>query len=367
MTDLFVKEADSCEFDAVAIGEVMLRLDPGAGRIRSAKSFEVWEGGGEYNVIKALRTCFNLRTSVLTALVSNDVGRLIENLVRQGGVDVSAVRWVGFDGVGRTARNGLNFTERGFGVRGALGVADRGLSAASQMLPEDIDWDSFFGGRGARWLHTGGVYAGLGESTPLVLAKAMESAKQHGVVVSYDVNYRPSLWNARGGSDAAQVVNRRLLEYVDVLFANEEDFGAGLGVYAPEATQSDGLMTRAFIEDAVGRIVDLYPNLKVVATSLRTVRTATINDWGGCAWSRSEGMIDASLRSGLEVYDRVGGGDAFAAGVVYGLMALGSLSSAVEFGTAHGALSMTTGGDTSMASLEEVEELVQGRSPRARR
>ena len=362
---LRLRSADDCRYDLLALGEVMLRLDPGEGRIRTARTFAVWEGGGEYNVARGLRRCFGLRTAVVTALADNEVGRLVEDLMLQGGVDTSLVRWVPYDGIGRTVRNGINFTERGFGVRGAVGVSDRGATAISQLRAGDVDWDAVFGEQGARWLHTGGIFAGLSESTAEVVIEAMNAARRHGAVVSYDLNYRPSLWKAIGGSQRAQEVNRAVAPLVDVMIGNEEDFSACLGF---ETGADESLLEldiesyRAMIESVTAE----FPNLEVVATTLRTVRTATVNDWTAIAWSRETGLVQAVERPGLEILDRVGGGDSFASGLVYGLLTA-DLALAVEYGAAHGALAMTTPGDTSMASLAEVEALVRGSGARVQR
>ncbi len=367
MTALRVRAADECRYDVVALGEVMLRLDPGENRVRTAREFRVWEGGGEYNVARGLRRCFGLRTAIVTALVDNDVGRLIEDLMLQGGVDTSLLRWVPDDGVGRAVRNGLNFTERGFGVRGARGVSDRGNSAASQLAPGQIDWDHLFGELGVRWLHTGGIFAALSASTPAVVEEAVAAASRHGTIVSYDLNYRPSLWKAIGGVERARAVNRRLAAKVDVMIGNEEDFTAclGLEVEGVDANlrELDTASFRAMIERASAQ----FPNFQVVATTLRAVRSATVNDWGAIAWSREEGFVEATARPGLEVLDRVGGGDSFASGLIHGLIARGELQLAVEYGAAHGALAMTTPGDTSTATLAEVEALVAGAGARVQR
>jgi 2-dehydro-3-deoxygluconokinase len=364
---LSLRKPSECRFDVVALGEVMLRFDPGEGRIRNARSFQVWEGGGEYNVARGLRRCFGLRTAVVTALVDNDVGRLVEDLVLQGGVDTSLVRWVKHDGCGRSARNGLNFTERGFGVRGAIGVSDRGHTAASQLHLGDVDWERLFGDDGVRWFHTGGIFAALSETTPDVAEEAMAAASRHGTIVSYDLNYRPSLWEGIGAVERAQQVNRRLAQHVDVMLGNEEDFTACLGLHVdgadPSLTDLDSGAFRAMIE----RATEEFANFRVVATTLRGVHSATVNDWSAIAWSREDGFVDATARPGLEILDRVGGGDSFASGLVYGLMHLGDLKAAVEYGAAHGALAMTTPGDTSMASLSEVEALVRGSGARVQR
>jgi 2-dehydro-3-deoxygluconokinase len=360
------RPAEECRFDEISLGEVMLRFDPGDTRIRTARSFRVWEGGGEYNVARGLRRCFGLRTGVVTALADNDIGRLVEDFILQGGVDTSLIRWVPFDGVGRTVRNGLNFTERGFGLRGARGVSDRGHTAISQLRPGDIPWEHIFGTLGVRWFHTGGIYASLSPAAADVVAEATEAAQRHGTVVSYDLNYRPSLWQAIGGQARAQEINRRLVEHVDVLLGNEEDFTACLGFDVPDTgADFDSLSATAF-KHMIGEVTGQYPHLTVVATTLRTVRSATVNDWGAVAWAAGR-FAEATHRPGLHILDRVGGGDSFASGLIYALMTGEDLPAAVEYGAAHGALAMTTPGDTSMASLAEVEALVRGGSARVQR
>jgi 2-dehydro-3-deoxygluconokinase len=353
--------------DVVALGEVMLRLDPGEGRIRNARSFRVWEGGGEYNVVRGLRRCFGLRAAIVTALVDNEVGRLVEDCMLQGGVDTSHVLWRPFDGTGRAFRNGLNFTERGFGVRGAVGVSDRGHSAAAALRPGEVDWHEIFAVDGARWFHTGGVFAALSESTPGVIAEAIAAARAAGTTVSYDLNYRPSLWQAHGGPAAAREANRALAAEVDVLIGNEEDFTACLGLEVAGVDERlTGLDPRAF-EAMIGEATAQFPNLKVVATTLRDVHSATRNDWGAVAWSAESGFVHAPPRRGLEILDRVGGGDSFVAGLAYALLEGMGLQAAVEWGAAHGALAMTTPGDTSTATLDEVRALVSGAGARVRR
>jgi 2-dehydro-3-deoxygluconokinase len=308
-----------------------------------------------------------MRTAAVTALVDNEVGRLVEDLMLQGGVDTAHVRWLPFDGVGRDSRIGLNFTERGFGVRGALGVSDRGHSAASRLRPGDVDWDHLMGDLGVRWLHTGGIFAALSESAAAVAAEALQSARRHGVLVSYDLNYRPSLWRSIGGPARAREVNRALVEHVDVLLGNEEDFTAALGFAVPDVDDDLTDLDPAAFLAMIDEVTTAYPRLEVVATTLRGVRTATVNDWGALAWSRRGGSAVATARPGLEILDRVGGGDSFASGLVYGLMTGPDLERAVSLGAAHGALAMTTPGDTSMASLREIESLAAGGSARVDR
>ncbi|MGV9188750.1 PfkB family carbohydrate kinase [Arcanobacterium canis] len=364
---LVLRPGNECRYDIVSLGEVMLRLDPGEGRIRTARRFSVSEGGGEYNVARGSRRAFGRRAAIVTALVRDDIGMLIEDLILQGGVDTSFIKWVDSDGVGRSVRNGLNFTERGFGVRGAVGNNDRGNTAISQMLPTDIDWDHLFGFLGVRWFHTGGIFTALSPSTAEVAKAAMSAAKKYGTIVSYDLNYRPSLWKSIGGQEKCQEVNRELAQYVDVMIGNEEDFTASLGFEIEGANENlDNLEVESF-KKMIEKASAAFPNFEAIGTTIRQVRTATINDWGAVAWSREQGFVQAIQRNGLEIFDRVGGGDSFASGLIYGLMEFGDIEKAVNYGAAHGALAMTTPGDTSMASLAEVERLVGGGNARVQR
>ena len=361
-----IKPAGSCKYDLIALGEIMLRLDPGEGRIRTAREFKVWEGGGEYNVARGLRRCFGLKTAVCTAFADNDVGRLLEDFILQGGVDTEFIKWVSHDGVGRAVRNGLNFTERGFGLRGAVGISDRGHTAASQLRPGDFDWHHIFGKLGARWFHTGGIFAGLSDTTPKLVLEAVQTARKHGTIVSYDLNYRPSLWKNIGGHIQAQKVNRGIAKYVDVMLGNEEDFTACLGFKVEGVDEHLSKIEVDAFKKMIRRAVRVYPNFKVIATTLRTVRSATRNDWGALCWANGK-FYEGPAYSDLEILDRVGGGDSFASGLIYGLLQFGDPQKAVAYGAAHGALAMTTPGDTSMASLKEVEELVKGTSSRVQR
>lgn len=367
MSVLPVRPAAECRYDIVSLGEVMLRLDPGEGRIKTARSFTAWEGGGEYNVARGLSRCFGLRAGVITALVDNEVGHLIENLILAGGVDTRSIRWVEDDGIGREVRNGLNFTERGFGVRGAVGVSDRGHTAISQLRPEDINFDDLFGNQGVRWFHTGGIFAALSESSAEVAAAAMRSAHEHGTLVSYDLNFRPSLWKSIGGIEQARRVNGELARYVDVMIGNEEDFTACLGFEVEGVDENLSALDTSAFERMITEVSAAFPHLRAVGNTLRQVRTASVNDWAAIAWTREDGFVRSVQRDGLEILDRVGGGDSFASGLIYGLMELDSLQDAVEYGAAHGALAMTTAGDTSMASLKEVQRLVAGAGARVQR
>jgi len=354
MATLTLKPADSCKYDILSLGEVMLRLDPGNGRIHTTRTFQVWEGGGEYNVARGLRRCFGQRAALVTAIADNPVGRLLEDLLLQGGVDISHVKWVKYDGIGRKVRVGLNFTERGFGVRGAVGCSDRGLSAASQLKKGDIDWEKIFGKEGVRWFHCGGIYAGLSETTRDVILEAMECAKKHGTIISYDLNFRPSLWSDIGGTDKAMEVNRKVAGMVDVMIGNEEDFTAALGFKVEGVDEHLSKLDVGAFKKMIEKAAAAYPNFKAVATTLRNAKTASINDWGAVLYYDGK-FYEAAQRPNLEIWDRVGGGDSFASGLIYGFLAGKTPEQAVNYGAAHGALAMTTPGDTTMASLKEVE------------
>ncbi len=366
MSLITLKKKEDCTFDMISLGEVMLRFDPGEMRVRNARSFTVWEGGGEYNVARGLRRCFGLKTAVVTALADNDVGRLVEDFIMQGGVATDFIKWVPYDGTGRKVRNGLNFTERGFGIRGASGVSDRGNTAVSQLKPGDIDWDYIFGTLGVRWLHTGGIFAALSETTAEVTVEAVKKAKEYGTIVSYDLNYRPSLWSDIGGKAKAQEINKKIAPYIDVMIGNEEDFTACLGF---EIEGNDENLKELNLDGYVkmlGEVCKVYPNFKVIATTLRTVKTATVNDWSAMVYAGGEVYKGLEL-NGLEILDRVGGGDSFASGLVYGLMTYDDAQKAVNYGVAHGALAMTTPGDTSTARLKEVEGIIGGAGARVQR
>ena len=366
MANLNIKPKQACRWDLVSLGEVMLRLDPGDERVATARHFRVWEGGGEYNVARGLRRCFGLETAIITAIADNPVGRLIEDLMLQGGVSQKYVRWLPYDGVGRTVRNGLNFTERGFGIRAALGCSDRGHTAASQLKPGQIDWQQIFTKDGTRWLHTGGIFCALSETTPEVALEAMQAAKQSGTIVSYDLNYRASLWKSIGGKAKAQEVNRRLAPYVDVMLGNEEDFTAALGFSVVGLDEQHSTLEAAGFKKMIEAVVKEYPSMAVIATTLRNAKTATSNDWGALCYHDGR-FYEAPTRMDLEIYDRVGGGDSFASGLIYGFLAGKDPQWAVECGAAHGALAMTTPGDTTMATLLEVLQAMSSRTARIER
>ena len=359
---LTIRPKHGSRWDEVSLGEVMLRLDPGDKRIWTTRSFDLYEGGGEYNVARGLKRCFGHDTAIATAFVDNPVGRLLEDLLYQGGVDQSLVRWVQDDGVGRTVRNGLNFTERGFGVRAALGCSDRGNTAASQLKAGGFDWDQIFGQSGARWFHTGGIFCALSETTPEVALEAMKAAKRHGVIVSYDLNYRDSLWKAIGGKTKAQAVNRAIAPLVDVMLGNEEDFSAALGFAVAGVDENIANLETESFKAMIRKVVAEFP-FQVVATTLRKATTASRNNWGAICYMDGK-FYEANHRPDLEIYDRVGGGDSFASGLIHGFLAGKGPQYAVECGAAHGALAMTTPGDTTMATAKEVERVMKGSTAR---
>ena len=361
-----IKAKSECMWDLVSLGEVMLRLDPGDERITTTRHFRVWEGGGEYNVARGLRRCFGMDTAIVTALADNPIGRLVEDLMLQGGVSQKYVRWVPYDGVGRTVRNGLNFTERGFGVRAAVGCSDRGHTAVSQLKPGEVDWERIFSKDGARWLHTGGIFAALSETTPLVAQEAMEAAKRAGTVISYDLNYRASLWKSIGGKAKAQEVNRKLAPMIDVMIGNEEDFTAALGFSVAGLDEHHSKLESENFKKMIGAVVKEYPSMSMIATTLRHAKTASVNDWGALCYCDGK-FYEAPKRENLEIYDRVGGGDSFASGLIYGFLSGEDPQWSVECGAAHGALAMTTPGDTTMATLGEVLQVMTARTARIER
>jgi 2-dehydro-3-deoxygluconokinase len=373
MEPLLIPDANR-RWDCISLGEVMLRLDPGEGRIHTSRQFTAWEGGGEYNVARGLRRCFGLRTVIATALADNPIGRLVEDFILQGGVDTSLLHWIPYDGVGRMVRNGLNFTERGFGLRAASGCSDRGHTAISQVRPGDFNWSEIFdsqasestrGGNGSRWLHTGGIFAALSASTADVAAEAMDAAHAHGTPVSYDLNYRDSLWRSIGGKAKAQEVNHALVRKVDLLLGNEEDFSAMLGVELKGVSEDFSELPVTAYAEMLREVAAAYPNLKLIASTLRTAATASRNAWGAIALYQDQIVHVPQIE--IDILDRVGGGDSFASGLIYGLLAGKPIDWAVRCGVAHGALAMTTAGDTSMATLAEVERAMKGGSARIAR
>jgi 2-dehydro-3-deoxygluconokinase len=363
---LDIKSKQDCRWDCLSLGEIMIRLEPEDVRIRTARNFRAWEGGGEYNVTRALSKVFGMRTAVVTGIVRNDLGYLLLDFINQGGVDTRYIKWFDFDGIGKEVRIGLNFTERGFGIRGAVGIYDRANSAASKLKKGDINWEKIFKDDGVRWFHTGGIFVALSETTPDVVIEAIKCAKENNTIVSYDLNYRASLWKAMGGQKKAIEINREIAKYVDVMIGNEEDFTACLGFKVEGVDKNLSKLDPENFKKMIASSIREYPNFKAVATTLREVKTATKNGWGAVLYYGGK-FYEATKRENLEIYDRVGGGDSFASGLIYSFLSDKSPQEAVGYGAAHGALAMTTPGDTSMASLDEVEKIVSGGSARISR
>jgi 2-dehydro-3-deoxygluconokinase len=359
---LNIKRADACQFDLVSLGESMIRLSPaGHGRIEFAPALEVWVGGGEYNVAYALAR-LGLRTGWVGGLNTSPMGRIIANHARAVGMDISHAVTRKYDGVGKQDRIGLNFTEVGHSKRASVTLYDRGHTATSSMKPGDVNWGRLFGEQGVRWLHTGGIFAALSESTRQVVAEAVMAAHDAGTIVSYDLNFRSKLWSSK----EAIATTKPLVPYIDCLIGNEEDFQQVLG-YAVEGVdvEKGDIDTGAF-KSMVNRVVADYPNIKVVGTTLRGVKTALVNDWSAIMWHDGT-FYDGHSYPDLEIEDRVGGGDGFASGFTYGFLTGKSPQECVNLGVAHGSMLMSTRGDTSQITLDELLHVAGGGSARIKR
>lgn len=354
MSELQIKPGAECRWDLISLGEVLLRFDAGDERIHNARTFRVWDGGGEYNVARGLAKTFRQRTAIATALADNALGRLAEEMIMQGGVDASQIVWRAADGRGANTRNGIYYIERGFGLRAPASVFDRANTAVSQLKTGDIDWNEIFSKNGSRWFHTGGIFVGLSDTTADAAREAMQAAKQNKTIVSYDLNYRDSLWKERGGRDAANRLNRELLPHADVCLG-AFDFDSKLSKYDENAFRR-----------AAEKMRREFPNLKIIVSTLREVKSASLHDFSAVAHADGE-VYKAKTYENIDVFDRVGSGDAFAAGFIYGLLNSKGAQYAVECGTAHAALAMTTPGDNSMARLAEIEGLMSGEGAGAKR
>lgn len=357
---LNLKSKDSCKYDAVSLGEVLLRLDPGEGRIRTSRTFHAWEGGGEYNVIKGLRRCFRLNSAVLTAFADNEIGLLMEDLILQAGVDTSLIHWMPTNGTGSVCRNGLNFMERGFGLRGPVGCSDRFNTAISKATPEDLEIHKLFEEDGVRWFHTGGIYAALSEQSRDTLIQSIRVAKENGTVVSYDLNYRASIWSAEGGKELTLKINKQVVKEVDVLIGNEAEFSACLGIEAEANAdpENDPLNIKGY-EKVLRNLAAEYPNLKVITAILHTTTSASQTQLIALALVNGELYISKFLDH-VSVLDSVGAGDAFGTGVIYGLMECNDPQKAIDYGVANAAFVMTTPGDTTTALKKELDALLDG-------
>jgi 2-dehydro-3-deoxygluconokinase len=351
---LKIKPRSECRWDLVSLGEVLLRFDPGDERLHTARSFRVWEGGGEYNVARALARCFRMQAAIVTALADNQIGRLVEDLIMQGGVDRTNILWRPTDGISRSSRNGIYFMERGFGPRPPTGCSDRGHTAVSQIKPGEIDWKDVFENNGARWFHTGGIFAGLSDSTADAAEEAMIAAKASGTIVSYDLNYRSSLWAGRGGLEGANAVNRRMLRHADLAFGIE-GFDPSLAGFSTDAFRS-----------AAESMAESHPGLGVLATTLRDIPSASRHNLSAACFFGGE-VVKAKDHLGVEVLDRVGSGDAFAAGIIYGLLSTEPIQHCVDLAASSAVLAMTTPGDGSAATLDEIEQFDKGSDRKASR
>jgi len=347
--------------DFVSLGAVVHRLDPGLVPFRKAHQCEIHVSGGEYNVAANLADCFRLNTGIVTAMVKYPIGELVATRVKSMGVK-PFYKWFEHDGV--TGPNiATVYSDRGYGVRPPVVFYNRANEAAARLKPGDVDWSSIFSG-GVRWFHSGSIFAALSETTAELIIEGMQAAKAAGAVTSFDLNFREKLWNRVGGQAHAVDVIGRIVKNVDVLVGNEEDLQKGLGIAGPEVSAKSKLDPANFFT-MIDRVIDKHPHIKIVATTLREVYSATRHCWGAVAWV--SGGQHVSMTCDLDVHDRVGGGDGFASGFIYGLLAGESPDDALKLGWAHGALLTTFPGDTTMATLEEVRAFAKGGSARIQR
>lgn len=349
------------DLDFLSLGALVCRLDPGAVPFRKATEYQVHVSGGEFNVAANLSDGFGLRTAVATAMVDYPIGELVAERVRAAGVRPFYRHFV-HDGV--TGPNiATVYSDRGHGLRPPVVFYNRANEAAARLQPGDFDWNAILSG-GLRWFHSGGIFASLSETTAELIIEAMAAATAAGATVSFDLNYRAKLWAIQGGRDRARSVIRRIVDHVDVLVGNEEDLQAALDIPGPEVAARSGLDPASFI-GMIDRVVERHPRIKVVATTLREVHSATRHSWSAVAWV--DGQSHVAPICELDVIDRVGGGDGFAAGFFYGLLGGESAEDALKLGWAHGALLTTFPGDTTMATLDQVRSLAAGGSARIQR
>jgi 2-dehydro-3-deoxygluconokinase len=352
---------DSCELDFLALGALVHRLDPGVIPFRKARSVDIHVSGGEYNVAAGLSDCFGLRTGIATAMVNYGIGELVQNRVREMGVK-SFYKWFEHDGV-RGPNIATVYSDRGFGVRPPVVFYNRANEAAALLKPGDITWDKIFA-RGVRWFHSGGIFAALSETTSEVIIEGMQKAKSTGAVISFDLNYRAKLWAPIGGLEKAQQVFRRIVVNVDVLIGNEEDLQMGLGISGPDVVSKSKLDPETFFR-MIERVIEVFPNIKIVATTLREVESSNRHRWAAVLWYNGDQFVSPVYQ--LDVLDRIGGGDGFATGLIYGFISGQEPEEALRLGWAHGALLTTFPGDVTMAKLPEVVAFARGGSARVQR
>ncbi len=360
MSGLTIRK-DSCALDFLSLGALVNRLDPGVIPFRKARSVEIHVSGGEYNVAANLSDCFGLRTGVATAMVDYPLGELVQTRVRETGV-TPFYKWYEHDGV-RGPNIATVYSDRGQGVRAPVVFYNRANEAGALLKPGDFDWAQIFAG-GVRWFHSGGIFAALSETTSELIVEGMRAAKAAGAVNSFDLNYRAKLWSSVGGVERAHQTLRRIVSNVDALIGNEEDLQKGLGIAGPDLTSKSQLDPDTFFR-LIDRVVEQFPNIKLVATTLREVRSTNRHEWAAVLWLNGERHVSPTTE--LDVLWRIGGGEGFAAGLIYGLIAGRSPEDALRLGWAHGALVTTFPGDISMAKLAEVEALAKGGTARVQR
>jgi len=352
---------DECELDFLSVGALIHRLDPGVIPFRKARTATIHISGGEYNVAANLSDCFGLKTGIATAMVNYGIGELVQNRVREMGV-IPFYKLFEHDGV-RGPNIATVYSDLGYGVRPPVVFYNRSNEAGALLKPGDFDWQTIFN-KGVRWFHSGGIFAALSETTSELVIEGMKAAKEHGAINSFDLNYRAKLWAPIGGLERAQSTLRKIVSEVDVLVGNEEDLQLGLGIPGPEVANKSKLETETFFQ-MIDRVLEQFPNMKMIATTLRDVKSTNCHQWGSVAWLNSEHLVSPTCE--LNVLDRIGGGDGFASGLIFGLINGREPTEALRLGWAHGALSTTFPGDVTMAKLAEVEAFARGGSARVQR
>jgi len=352
---------DESDLDLLSLGALVHRLDPGVVPFRKANSVDIHVSGGEYNVAAGLSDCFEMKTGIATAMVNYGIGELVQNRVRAMGVQ-PFYKWFEHDGV-RGPNIATVYSDRGYGVRPPVVFYNRSNEAGALLKPGDFDWNTIFG-KGVRWFHSGGIFAALSETTSDLIIEAMQAAQKHGTVTSFDLNYRAKLWSSMDGLKKAQDVLRRIVENIDVLIGNEEDLQKGLGIQGQEVVSKSKLDPKTFF-GIIDRVTKQFPNIKMVATTLREVKSSNRHNWGGVLWYNGKEYVSPTCE--LDVLDRIGGGDGFATGLIYGFISGKTPEEALRLGWAHGALLTTFPGDVTMAKLTEVEAFAKGGSARVQR
>jgi 2-dehydro-3-deoxygluconokinase len=360
MSSLNIRK-DHCELDFLSLGALVHRLDPGVIPFRKADTLQIHVSGGEYNVAANLSYCFGLKTGVATAMVNYPIGELVQGRVREMGV-TPFYKWFEHDGV-RGPNIATVYSDRGYGARAPVVFYNRSNEAGAMLKPGDFDWKGIFG-RGVRWFHSGGIFASLSQTTAPLILEGLRAAKEVGAIASFDLNYRAKLWASVGGAERGQKVTREIAGQLDALIGNEEDLQMGLGIKGPDVHGKSKLDPDTFFA-LIERVVEQFPNIKLVATTLREVHSTNRHSWAAVLWLDGQRYVSPTME--LDVIDRIGGGDGFCAGLIYGLIAGRAAEEALRLGWAHGALLTTFPGDVTMARLPEVEALAKGGSARVQR